>query len=634
MEKLSIIKINKIDKVFVLKIISSILFLIMALIIKSYKELSLIFFIFSYIVIGGDVLFHAFKNVIKGSIFDENFLMSIATLGAFAIKEYPEAVAVMLFYQIGELLQDAAVDKSRSSIEDLLKIRPDFANLVVDNEIIKTRPEEMQIGDLIVIKPGEKVPLDGKVVEGTSTVNTSSLTGESVPVLVKKESEVLSGFINMDGLLKVEVTRRFEESALSKILEVVENAASKKAPTERFITRFAKYYTPVVIVIALFIAIMPQFITGTFSSVWIYRALLFLVISCPCALVVSIPLGFFGGIGAASKNGILIKGSDYLEGLSKLEVVAFDKTGTLTEGAFEVTSLKSENGFLESDVLEHAAYAEYYSNHPIALAVLNYYKNKTGKDILKDAISDHTDIPGYGIKAIVNDVEIIAGNLDLMVKEGIPLFFSDSNRTNSVNTLVHIAINSKYAGFISVADALKADSAKTIKSLKAMGVKRTVMLTGDNINTATHVGNAAGVNEVHANLLPHQKVEILEYLSEQKSKKGKIAFVGDGINDAPVLARADIGIAMGGLGSDAAIEAADVVLMKDEPSKLIKAIQISKKTKTIVVQNIIIALGVKVAILLLGALGIASMWEAVFADVGVALFAILNSMRTLKYKPV
>lgn len=622
----------------IIKVISSILLLTVGLVFEFHYIIEFLLFFSSYLIIGWEVLYTAFKNILKGRIFDENFLMSIATIGAFIIKEYPEAVAVMLFYQIGEFFQEVAINNSRKSIESLLEIKPDFANLKTSNgDIVRVNPDEVKIGEKIIVKPGERIPLDGKVIEGSSAVDTSALTGESIPSLVESGSEVLSGFININGLLTVEVTKEFGQSTISKILDMVQNAASKKAPTEKFITKFAAYYTPAVVLSALTLAVIPQLVIGSFSSIWIYRALLFLVISCPCALVISIPLGFFGGIGAASKNGILIKGSNYLEALSNLEIVAFDKTGTLTKGVFEVTTIEPKNGFRDIDLLEYAAYAEYYSNHPIALSITDHYNKVVGKNIDKCLITSFSEVPGYGIKATIKGESILAGNSKLMIREGI--FhnnggFCDSYYASSSNkiadTIVHISVDNRYAGSVYVADTIKKDSVNAIKTLKNIGVKKTIMLTGDNKEIAMKIANIANIDEVYAGLLPHQKVEMLELLDKQKSPNGKIAFVGDGINDAPVLARADIGIAMGGLGSDAAMEAADVVLMTDEPSKLTKAINISRKTKSIVVENIVFALGVKGIVLLLGAAGIATMWEAVFADVGVALLAVLNSMRALK----
>ena len=622
-----------INRKLLLKVACSVLFLIMALVFNFSFMLKLSLYLLSYLIIGWEVLSTAFKNILKGRVFDENFLMSIATIGAFILKEYPEAVAVMLFYQIGELFQEIAVNNSRKSIESMLKIRPDFANLKINGDILKVNPDEVKVGDLIIVKPGEKIPLDGKVIDGSSVVDTSALTGESVPVLVEKDSDVLSGCINMNGLLTVEVTKVFSQSTISKILDMVENASSQKAQTEKFITKFARYYTPAVVFTALALAVIPQFFLAFPSSTWVYRALLFLVISCPCALVVSIPLGFFGGIGAASKNGILIKGSNYLEALNDLEIIAFDKTGTLTKGIFEVTTISPNKSFADVDLLEYAAFAEYYSNHPIALSISKHY----GKTIDKNQIENFNEIPGYGVRALIKGKNVVAGNLKLMHQEGVHMNFSvdldvDSNIDLEFNsdTTIYVAVDNAYAGFISVSDKIKEDTAKSIKDLKNMGIKKTVLLTGDTKNIALRIGKIAGIDEVHYGLLPQHKVEILEQLFEEKSFGGKIAYAGDGINDAPVLARADIGIAMGGLGSDAAMEAADIVLMTDEPSKLVKALKISKKTRTIVLQNIVLALGIKAIVLLLGVAGIATMWEAVFADVGVALLAVLNSMRALK----
>lgn len=582
----------------------------------------LVLFLISYALIGGDVLLGALRNIGRGQLFDENFLMAIATVGAFAIGEYPEGVAVMLFYQIGELFQHLAVDRSRKSIASLMDIRPDYANLKIGSDMKKVSPEEVAVGDIIIIKPGEKVPLDGKVVEGKSMLDTSALTGESVPREVKPGDNVLGGFINKNGVLTVEVAKEFGESTVAKILDLVQNASSKKAPTENFITKFARYYTPVVVFSAAALALIPPLvIEGATFSQWIYRALVFLVVSCPCALVVSIPLGFFGGIGGASKNGILVKGGNYLEALNSVETVVFDKTGTLTKGVFKVTEVKPSGSFSEEELLAYAAYAEAYSNHPIAVSILNAY----GKEINKESITDYTEISGHGINAIIEAKEILAGNSKLMIRESIR--FAE---VESIGTIVHVAVDNDYAGYIVISDQIKEDSARAIAELKVLGVKKIIMLTGDNKAVAEKVSKELKLDEVYSELLPDGKVEIVEKLEAQKSSKGKLIFVGDGINDAPVLARADIGIAMGGVGSDAAIEAADVVIMTDEPSKIAAAIKIAKRTRTIVMQNIIFALGVKVAILILGAFGIATMWEAVFGDVGVALIAVLNAMRAMK----
>jgi Cd2+/Zn2+-exporting ATPase len=583
-------------------------------------------YLISYLLVGGEVVLRAFKNIIRGQVFDENFLMTIATIGAFAIKQFPEGVAVMLFYQVGELFQDMAVNRSRKSIAALMDIRPEFANLRKDDSIVKVSPEEVSIGDIIVVKPGEKVALDGNVIDGRSMVDTSALTGESVPRGVKAGSTVLGGFINKNGLLTIEVTREFGESTVSKILDLVQNASNKKAPTENFITKFARYYTPAVVISATALAFIPPlFIQGATFPEWIYRALIFLVVSCPCALVVSIPLGFFGGIGGASKNGVLVKGGNYLEALNDVEIVVFDKTGTLTKGIFKVTEVNPANNISEDELLEYASYAESYSNHPIATSILNAY----GKEVNKNEIENYNEVSGYGIKVKVRGKEILAGNFKLMDKENISY-----NKVDAVGTVVHLAINKQYVGFIVISDVVKEDSAKAIKALREVGVKKTVMLTGDNKTVGAKVGTELGLDEIYAELLPDQKVEKLEMLDNQKSSKGKLVFVGDGINDAPVLARADIGIAMGGIGSDAAIEAADVVIMTDEPSKIVLAIKIAKRTKAIVMQNIVFALGVKIVILILGAFGIATMWEAVFGDVGVALIAVLNAMRAMKIEKV
>lgn len=583
-------------------------------------------YLVSYILVGGEVVLRAIKNIARGQVFDENFLMTIATIGAFAIKEFPEGVAVMLFYQIGELFQDIAVNRSRKSISALMDIRPDYAILIVGNEEKKVDPDDVKIGDRIIVKPGEKIPLDGRILEGKSMVNTSALTGESVPREVESGEDVLAGFINTNGVLTIEVTKEFGESTVAKILDLVQNATSRKAPTENFITKFARYYTPVVVIIALILAVVPPLlISGAQFSDWIYRALVFLVISCPCALVVSIPLGFFGGIGGASKSGILVKGSNYLEALNSVDTVVFDKTGTLTKGVFKVTKLSPKNGVDEGDLLKYAAFAESYSNHPIATSILNEYKG----EINKDEISDYEEISGHGIRVKAEDKDILAGNIKLMNKENIQY-----DNIDEAGTVVHVAIDKKYAGYILISDEEKEDSKAAISGLKAIGVKKTVMLTGDNKNVGEKVAKDLGLDEVYTELLPDQKVEKLEMLDKQKSPKGKLVFVGDGINDAPVLARADIGIAMGGLGSDAAIEAADVVIMTDEPSKIVSAIKIAKRTRKIVWQNIGFALGVKIIVLLLGAGGIATMWEAVFADVGVTVIAIINAMRVMKVKDI
>ncbi|MDZ5607769.1 heavy metal translocating P-type ATPase [Bacillus pseudomycoides] len=581
-------------------------------------------FVIAYLLIGGDIVWRAVRNITRGQVFDENFLMAIATLGAFAIGEYPEAVAVMLFYQVGELFQSIAVNRSRKSITSLMDIRPDYANVKVGNETKQISPEDVKIGDYIIVKPGEKVPLDGKVVEGTSMVDTSALTGESVPREVEVGNDVLSGFVNQNGVLTIEVTKEFGESTVSKILDLVQNASSRKAPTENFITKFARYYTPVVVITAAVLAFIPPLILegATFSD-WIYRALVFLVISCPCALVVSIPLGFFGGIGGASKSGILIKGSNYLEALNDVKHIVFDKTGTLTKGVFKVTKMEPNGTTTKEELLEYAAFAEVYSNHPIAQSIRSSY----GKSIDENIIEDYSEISGHGTVVKVQGKEIFAGNAKLMRKENIAF-----EQPQTVGTLVHVAVDGAYAGYIVISDEVKEDSKQAIQKLKELGIKKTVMLTGDAKLVGEAVGKELGLDEVHAELLPQQKVEEIEKIDGAKQAKEKIAFVGDGINDTPVLARADVGIAMGGLGSDAAIEAADIVIMTDEPSKIATAVKIAKRTRNIVWQNIIFALGVKGLVLLLGAFGIATMWEAVFSDVGVTLLAVLNAMRVLRVK--
>lgn len=585
--------------------------------------LQIALFIISYIIVGGDVVKRAVKNIFKGQVFDENFLMSIATIGAFFIGEYPEGVAVMLFYQVGELFQSYAVGKSRKSIASLMDIRPDYANVKKGDELVKVDPDEVQIGDIIVIKAGEKIPLDGKVIEGSSMIDTSALTGESVPREVEVGSDILSGCININGVITAEVTKEFGESTVSKILDLVENASSKKSNSEQFITKFARYYTPVVVIIAVFLAIIPPLvIDGATFSDWIYRALAFLVVSCPCALVISIPLSFFGGIGGASKKGVLVKGSNYLEALAETEIVVFDKTGTLTKGVFNVQEIHPE-GVSKEELLELTAHAESYSNHPISLSLKRAYS----KEIDNGRISDVEEISGHGVIATVDGKKVMAGNIKLMKMMDIPYF-----KGELIGTIVHVAVNNKYIGYIVIADEVKEDSAQAIKELKAANIKQTVMLTGDNKSIGSKVAKELGLDKVYAELLPADKVEKLEELFSQKSKKGKLTFVGDGINDAPVLARADIGIAMGGLGSDAAIEAADVVIMTDEPSKIATTMKISKKTLKIAHQNIVFAIGIKIIVLILSAFGITTMWAAIFADVGVTIIAVLNAFRALNVK--
>ena len=581
-------------------------------------------FVVAYLIIGGDIVWRACTNIVRGQVFDEHFLMAIATIGAFAIQEYPEGVAVMLFYQVGELFQGAAVNRSRKSISSLMNIRPDYANVMKGETLEKVSPEEVTIGDIIVIKPGEKIPLDGIVVEGKSSVDTSALTGESMPRDVEPGHDILSGFINKNGVLTVKVTKEYSQSTVAKILELVQNASSRKAPTENFITKFARYYTPVVVIIAALLAVVPPlFLEGAVFSDWLYRALIFLVISCPCALVVSIPLGFFGGIGAASKAGILVKGSNYLEALNDVKYAVFDKTGTLTKGVFEVVSVHPANGYSDQDVLRNAASAEIHSNHPIAESIRKAY----GGAVSEADVNDYEEIPGYGIIAAVNGLKVLAGNYKLMVKEGI-----DFELREEIGTIVYVAANKEFIGSLVISDQLKEDAKQAIAALKQAGIKKTVMLTGDAAAVGASVAKSLNIDVVHAELLPQDKVEEIEKLDKRKSPKEKILFVGDGINDTPVLARADVGMAMGGLGSDAAIEAADIVIMTDEPSKIASAISIAKKTRRIVWQNIVFALGVKALFLLLGAFGVATMWEAVFSDVGVTLIAVLNAMRVLSIK--
>ena len=585
------------------------------------NKYSLIIFLVSYLLIGGDVLYKALRNITKGRVFDENFLMSIATIGAITIGEPSEAVGVMLFYKVGEYLQELAVGKSRRSISELMEIRPDVANLKIGNSIKVVNPEDVEIGDYIVVKPGEKVPLDGIVVEGNSMVDTSALTGESILRTVNKGDDLLSGFINKNSLLTVQVTKNFSESTVSKILDMVENASSKKSKTENFISVFSRYYTPIVVSLAALIAILPPiFMEDALFSDWLHRGLIFLVVSCPCALVLSIPLSYFSGIGVASKHGILIKGSNYLEALRYVDTVVFDKTGTLTEGVFDVVKV-SPVGISEDKLMELASIAEANSNHPIAKSILKYYN----KEIDLNKIEEYEEIAAHGIKVKYENNYILAGNEKLMEASNIKI-----EKNTEVGTVVYIAVNDQFKGYIVIADKIKSDSEEAIKEIKAQGIKETVMLTGDNKEVADSVAKKLKLDKVFSNLLPNEKVEKIEELYINRNEKEKIAFVGDGINDAPVLARADVGIAMGGLGSDAAIEAADVVIMTDEPSKIAEGIKISKKTYKIVWQNIIFALGIKVIVMILGAAGMASMWEAVFADVGVALIAVLNAMRIMK----
>lgn len=595
---------------------------IIALLYKSNENLlSISLFVVSYLFIGGEIVLTAIKNISRGEVFDENFLMSIATIGAFFIGEYPEAVAVMLFYQIGETLQGYAVNKSRKSIADLMNIRADYANVLINGKEIKVSPENVNINGIIIIKPGEKVPLDGVVLDGSSFIDTSALTGESVPRKVNIGDEILSGSINNSGVLKVKVTKEFGESTVSKILELVENATNKKAPTEKFITKFSKVYTPIVVVIAILVAIIPPIlIKDTTFSEWLYKALSILVVSCPCALVVSIPLGFFSGIGCASRRGILIKGGNYLEALRKSEIVVFDKTGTLTKGVFNVTEINSKN-ITKEKLLEITAIGESQSNHPIAMSILRAY----GKDINKEEIKYYEEISGYGVKANIRGDEVLLGNAKLMKINNI-----EFEEVYSIGTIVYIAINNEYEGSIVISDEIKEDVDSALYKLKSIGIRKTVMLTGDNKSVANKIAKLIGIDKVYAELLPGDKVSKIEEIIKEKSKKGKVLFVGDGINDAPVLARADIGIAMGGIGSDAAIEAADVVLMRDKIESISEAIRISKRTNKILWQNIILALTIKIGVMLLVVLGLTNMWAAVFADVGVTLIAVLNSIRIIR----
>lgn len=577
-------------------------------------------FMIPYIIIGWDIIYRAVRNIAHGQVFDENFLMSIATFGAIGVKEYSEAVAVMLFYQVGELFQSYAVSRSRQSISDMMDICPEFANIEQDGQLVQVDPDDVKIGDIIVVKAGERIPLDGIVISGNSFVDTSALTGESVPREVGKGSDIISGCVNGSGLLKVEVTKEFEDSTVAKILELVENASSKKAKVENFITKFAKYYTPIVVCAAVLLAAVPPLLLGEPFSKWVARACIFLVISCPCALVISVPLGFFGGIGAASRQGVLVKGSNYLEVLSEMKTIVFDKTGTLTKGEFSVTKLYP-NGVSEAELLEMAALAEGYSAHPVAGALKAAYK----KELHMERVTDTEEIPGHGIKAVIDGAVVYAGNAKLMEKEGI--WFEENL---DIGTVVYLAKKDLYLGSVVISDTVKPEAKKAIRELKESGVEKTVMLTGDRKAVGEAVAKELGIDQVYTDLLPGDKVDKVEELLKEVDGNGRLGFVGDGINDAPVLTRADIGIAMGSMGSDAAIEAADIVLMDDDTSKISRTMRIARKTLQIVKQNIAFALVVKVLVLLLGAIGMADMWEAVFADVGVSVIAILNAMRTLR----
>ena len=579
-------------------------------------------FLVCYAVIGWDIVWKAVTNILHGQVFDENFLMTIATIGALILGEHSEGVAVMLFYQVGEWFQSYAVSKSRKSIASLMDIRPDYANVERNGKLEQVDPYEVNIGDTIVVKPGERVPLDGKIIKGTSALDTSALTGESMPRDVEPGMEVISGCINQTGILTIQTTKKYGESTVAKILDLVENASDKKGKTENFISRFARYYTPIVVFAAIALAILPPLVTGQPFSVWIYRALTFLVISCPCALVISIPLSFFGGIGGASKIGVLVKGSNYLESLAHTEVVVFDKTGTLTKGSFAVSQIKAID-MKEEQLLELAAYAEDYSNHPISQSIQKAY----GKKIDNSRISDVQEIAGHGVRAVIDGKTVLAGNAKLMNGENIVYTPSDA-----IGTVIYLACNGKYAGYIVIEDEVKADAPAAIRALKEVGVRKTVMLTGDADAVGKKVAQKLGLDQAYTELLPADKVDRVEAMLKQTSEKGKLVFVGDGINDAPVLARADVGIAMGGLGSDAAIEAADVVLMTDEPSKISAVVRIARKTIRIANENIVFALGVKLLVLILGATGYANMWAAVFADVGVSVIAILNAIRAMRVK--
>lgn len=603
--------------------VAAILF-IPAVIFESSKTLSMILSIASYIIIGYDIILRAVKNILNGQVFDENFLMAVASIGAIIIGEYPEAAGVMLFYQTGEYFQSIAVNKSRKQIKSLLNIKPEFANLKTDSGITKVKPEAIKINDIIVVKPGEKVPLDGVIIEGSSTIDTSALTGESMPVDKVIGNDVLSGSINLTGVLTVKVTKIFKESTVSKILYLVEKASNKKSETENFITKFAKYYTPAVVALAAIIAIVPPLIFNDPFYDWLYRGLIFLVVSCPCALVLSIPLTYFSGLGAASKYGILIKGGNYLEALSNSEIAVFDKTGTLTEGKFEVTEIKTFGEISENDLLSVAAHGEFYSNHPIATSI----KEKFASQINEEFIKDYEEIAGFGIKAKVDGKIVLLGNEKLMNQENI----SFEKATDKPGTVLYVSIDGKFAGFIVISDKIKKDVNNLVSKLKSAGIKKVVMLTGDNRVTANFVKNKLGLDEVYSELLPTDKVDKVEELFKSKHVKGKLLFVGDGINDAPVLMRADVGFAMGGIGSDAAIESADVVIMNDEPTKVYESIEIAKKTKSIVWQNIIFSLGVKLLVMILTVYGNVTMPLAVFADVGVAIVAILNASRILRIK--
>lgn len=605
-------------------IVPSLILFVIGVLLRYYYNYDNIFvfgiFVVGYMLVGWKVLRNAVVNSIHGNVFDENFLMTIATLGAFAIGEYPEAVGVMLFYMVGEFFQNLSINRSRKSIKGLLALKADYANLKIGDKTIKVKPEDVKVGDLILVKPGERVPLDGLVIEGSSTVDSSALTGESIPRVVKEGDELLSGILNLNGLLTVKVTKELKESTISRIFELVENASARKAKTERFITRFSRYYTPIVVGLAVLIATIPPLVFGEPLSNWVYRALVLLVISCPCALVLSIPLGYFGGIGKSAKEGILVKGSNFLDALSKARIVAFDKTGTLTKGVFKTVQIVAKNSFNKDEILKFMALAEAHSSHPIANAIKEAY----GKEINENEIKEHEEIPGYGVRAKINGKEIMVGNDRLLHK------FNIKHDTCHVKgTVVHVVVDGEYAGYVIISDEIKKDALETIQELRKLGVKKIVMLTGDSKDVAEEIAKKIGLDEFYAELLPEDKVNIIEKLGAEK-ENGTVVFVGDGINDAPVIARSDLGVAMGALGSDVAIETADIVIMDDKPSKLPLGIKISKKVQNIVMENIILSLIVKLSFVLLGALGQVTMWEAIFADVGVALLAVFNSMRILK----
>ncbi|MCR2032873.1 heavy metal translocating P-type ATPase [Anaerofustis stercorihominis] len=604
------------------KIIVALILFFLGFFLKNETAQSVLY-LAAYVLAGYDVLLKAVKNISKGKVFDENFLMAIASIGSIVLSDYAEGAAVMLFYQVGEYFQSYAVNKSRKSIGDLMDICPDYANIEKDGQIIQVDPDDIEIGNEIIVKPGEKVPLDGIIINGNSTLDTSALTGESVPREVCEGDEILSGCINLNGILRIKVTKEFDESTAAKILELIENASSEKSKAENFITVFARYYTPIVVTCALLLAVLPPLILGEAFSSWIYRALIFLVISCPCALVISIPLGFFGGIGAASSSGVLVKGSNYLEALSKSEIMVFDKTGTLTKGVFKVEEINNEDGVDVDELIEITAYGEAFSNHPIALSV----KERYGKDIDNNRVNDVKELAGFGVKAVVDEKEVLVGKYALMKENNI-----DASEADSIGTVLYVSKGGKFLGSLVLRDEIKEDSKDAVKLLKDAGIKKTVMLTGDKKEIGEYVGKELGLDEVYTELLPIDKVNKVKELIDKRSENGKLVFVGDGLNDAPVLTMADIGIAMGGLGSDAAIEASDIVIMTDEPSKIMTGYKISKKTLTIVKENIFIALFVKIGVMALGALGLANMWEAIFADVGVAVIAILNSIRVLRYR--